>query len=206
MPDWQNRSGALGDRNERGRREHAAGPVVPSDQRLEPDDASGSELDLRLVVELEFALVQGDSQLFRNANPAHAPQGRGRDYGSGSSPAAVALGAVEGKIGLHHHRVRTGDVGRELRDADARGDADLVALNAEGNGEQLADPCRKLACSLRIGDLWHENGEFVAAEPRDQVFGPDGAPQPADDLLQQQVAQGMAERVIHIGEPLEEGT
>ncbi len=40
--------------------EQAARLVIPPDQRLEPDDAPGGELDLGLVVELELALVQSE--------------------------------------------------------------------------------------------------------------------------------------------------
>ena len=61
MAERQHRAGPLGDRNEGGGREQAARLVVPPDQRLEPDDASRGELDLRLVVELELALLQRDS-------------------------------------------------------------------------------------------------------------------------------------------------
>jgi hypothetical protein len=112
--------------------------------------------------------------------------------------AALVLGIVKRKIGLHHHRLGTGGVGRELGNADTRSDANLVALDAEGYGKQLADPGRKLSGGLWIGDVRQEDGEFVAAEPRPQVLGPHGAAQSTDDLLEEQVAHGVAERVVHV--------
>ena len=197
MADRQYEAGPFGDGDEGGRGEQAARRVVPPDQRLEPDNAPGGELDLRLVVELELAAVQRHPQLLGDP---HALMNFTVEVVAveAEAVAALVLGAVKRQIGLHHHRLGTGGFGREQGDADARGDADLVALDAERHGQKLADPGGKFPGGLRIGDCRQQNGELVAAEPRHQVLGPDRGLQPANDLLQQQVAHGVAERVVHI--------
>jgi len=43
--------------------------VVPSDQRLDANDPARRELDLRLIVELELAVLQCRSELFGDAHP-----------------------------------------------------------------------------------------------------------------------------------------
>jgi hypothetical protein len=111
---------------------------------------------------------------------------------------ALVLGVVKRQVGLHHHRLGAGGFWREQGDAGARGDTDLVALDGERHGEQLADPCRQLFGGFRIGDRRQKDGEFVTAEPRHQILGSHGAIQPGDDLLQQQVAHGVAKRVVHV--------
>ena len=99
--------------------EQAARLVVPPDQRLEPDNAPGGELDLRLVVELELAAVQRHPQLLGDP---HALMNFTVEVVAveAVAVAALVLGAVKRQIGLHHHRLGTGGVGREQGDAGAR--------------------------------------------------------------------------------------
>ena len=173
MTERQYGAGPFRDRDEGRGSEQAARLVVPPDQRLEPNNASRGELDLRLVIELKLALLDRDSELVGDAHPLMHLKVEVVAMET-VAVAALVLGAVEGKIGLHHHRLRTGEVGRIEGYADARGDADLVALDAEGRGEHLADPGGKIPGRGRVGHIQQQNGEFIAAEPRDQVLGPHG--------------------------------
>ena len=47
-----------------------------------------------------------------------------------------------------------------------------------------------------IADVLDQDGELVAAEPRDRVRRPHGFAQPGGDLLQHLVARGVAEAVV----------
>src|SRR5207237_535890 len=96
--DRDNQPGILGDGNEIGWRNEAAGRVTPADQRLERADAVLLEVKQRLVVELELAALDrqpkvglklaADLRAFVEALLEER-----------ESAAAGLLGAVEGKIG-----------------------------------------------------------------------------------------------------------
>src|SRR6185312_16840566 len=57
----QDGSGLLGNGDEGARHQQAPRLVIPPDQRLKTDNAPVGELDLRLIVELELALVQSEA-------------------------------------------------------------------------------------------------------------------------------------------------
>jgi len=65
--------GPLGDRNELAGCQQPSRLVVPSDQGLQPDDTAGGKLDLRLVVELELALIEGGTELVGDPNALMYP-------------------------------------------------------------------------------------------------------------------------------------
>ena len=50
----------------------------------------------------------------------------------------------------------------------------LWPLMLKGAASTFADPRGKLSGRRRIGYIRQQNGEFIAAEPRDQVLGPHG--------------------------------
>jgi hypothetical protein len=112
--------------------------------------------------------------------------------------APFVLGPVKRKIGLHHQVLRPCRLRGIERDADARGDADLVAVDGERLAEHLADPPRELADDVWIGQAEHQNGELVATEARHEMIWPHGFPETLDDLLQQEIAHGMPKGVVDI--------
>ncbi|HSH63459.1 MAG TPA: hypothetical protein VK984_05035 [Methyloceanibacter sp.] len=114
--------------------------------------------------------------------------------------AALVLGAVQRKIGLHHHGLRAACLGRKQRDADARRDADSVVLDDEGLRERLADPRRERARSVGIGHVDTRMANSSPPKRATTIIWPHSPLEPADGFLQQKVAHGMAKRVVHVFE------
>ena len=63
LAERHDQPGLLGERNELGRRDHAALGMVPAQQRLEAADLVALEVDERLVVELELAVGERLAQV-----------------------------------------------------------------------------------------------------------------------------------------------
>ena len=62
LPDLLDQAGILGDRNEIGRRNHAAQRMPPAQQRFTAGDVVVAQIDQRLVVEFKSALDQRHPQ------------------------------------------------------------------------------------------------------------------------------------------------
>ncbi len=89
-------------------------------------------------------------------------------------------------------------------DADAGADLDAVAGQQERFGQELGDPRRKLGRAgalIRTGFL--DDGELVAAEPRQHVIGAHGGFQPLRHLAQQRIAGAVAEGIVDVLEAVE---
>ena len=116
---------------------------------------------------------------------------------------AGALRRVHRDVGAAHQRVRVLAVLRVGGDADARADVDQVAFDRERLGQHLDDLARhELRPVDPLGGQQH--GELVAAEPRHGVAPPlQRVVQAEGDLAQQEVAHVVAERVVHVLEPVE---
>ena len=117
--------------------------------------------------------------------------------------AAFVLGAVEREIGLHHHAVDVGNVAAIGNDADAGGGLHLIAVDAEGTGDDFADLGRQRFDIAGVFDAVLQHGKFVAAEAGDHVGLAYAALEAFGDRLQQLVADRMAERVVDVLEVVE---
>ena len=90
------------------------------------------------------------------------------------------------------------------RDADRRADPDLLALDRKGLGEAQDDRIgeRGELVGLRL-ICGSDDLELVAAQPPDLPLVADDLGQPPRDLLQQLIADRMAQRVVDRLEPVE---
>ncbi len=107
------------------------------------------------------------------------------------------LGAVERHIGVLEQAVRIGGIARRQRNADARADSDLVAFEFIGFADDFEQPLRQRADLFGLRYVALQNRKFVAAEAGDGVMFAQQATQPVGHGLQQQIAEGMAERIVH---------
>ena len=111
-------AGLLRDRNELGRRDHAALGMVPAQQRLAADDPVVADVDQRLVVQLELAAHERLAQVdLQRAARLHARVHLRLEEAVGA--AAVGLGAVQRHVGVLQQLIRLGAVVRRHGDADA---------------------------------------------------------------------------------------
>ncbi len=117
--------------------------------------------------------------------------------------AAVELGAVEGEVGVLEKPVGIRAVRGGQRHADARPDGEEMALDHVGPADQVDDPAGQ---SLRAGGVVRtrlQDDELVAADPRHRIGGPHRRAQAIGDLLEERVADRVAEGVVDRLEPVE---
>ena len=114
--DLRHQARFLGDRNELARRDHAALLMVPAHQRLDAGDDAVGQRHLRLVIDAERPLGDGDLEVAFEllAVVELLPQLVGEE---GAIAAAELLGGIEREIGVHDQVL--GVVGIERVDGDA---------------------------------------------------------------------------------------
>ena len=78
----------------------------------------------------------------------------------------------------------------------AGADRDLVVADAERLGEALDQPRRERGQALPVGRIGPDDGEFVSAQPRDNVGLAHAMAQPPGHRLEQFVAGRMTERIV----------
>ena len=129
--DRHDQAGLLGQRDELDRRDEAALGVMPAQQRLQTADLVALEVDERLVVELELAVGQRLAQVeLQLAARLHVGVHVRLEEAVDAAP--LALGAVQGEVGVLEQLVGIGAVAGRHGDADAGADRDLMAVDVEG--------------------------------------------------------------------------
>jgi hypothetical protein len=88
-------------------------------------------------------------------------------------------------------------------DADGRTDLERQLLVAEGPVEQQSDQLGDADGGIDVGDLRQQDPELVTAEPGDDAFVLEVLLEAGADLLEQDVAVVVAERVVHLLEAVE---
>ncbi len=158
----------LGDRDELDWRDDAALRVVPADQRLEGADAIGLEVEKRLEIKLELALLDGAAQVALDGAPSLRPfVERLLEEEIGAAP--LILGAIKREIGIAQQRVDIFGISIRDGDADAGPWQDIVAVDHHwflDGGENLL--CQPFDAVRRTGLDMHYQ-KFVATQPADEA-------------------------------------
>ncbi len=116
-------AGLFRDRNEFGRRDHAAFGMTPAQQRLAGRDLAVLEIDHRLIVDFQAAIGDRLTQFeFQDSPRLGARVHAGLEEAVG--PPSVTLGAVQREVRVLQQLVEVQPVARGERDADTgiRGD------------------------------------------------------------------------------------
>ena len=165
--------------------------MTPAQKGLDTDDRTRSELDNRLVVQLELVTGEGGLQL--------RLQRRALDGGGAQLRLEHAVAALAAAFDRVHHGIGVGDeLFRILAlDGDARAGVhmELVAEHRERPVEVLGD-ARGDAHGLLLVSVLQQHGEFIAAEAGDGVFGPDAEQEALGDPRQHEVAGVVTEAVV----------
>ena len=114
-----------------------------------------------------------------------------------------ALGAVHGRLGALEEEVGVERVGGRAGDADGGVDAQRRARHVEvaaQRDEDLLGGALGVAGARHLGE---QDAEAVALHARDEVGGADRALDPGGHVLEDGVALGAAERVVHVAEAVE---
>jgi len=118
--------------------------------------------------------------------------------------APLVLGPIEREIRFLQQSGEVPAVVRCAHDPDAGADQNLVALDRERLVEQRDQRPGEINDIAVVVGLGLDDGEFIAAEPRHQLMvfsrNPGGPPR---DLLQQQIADPVAEGVVDALEVVE---
>ena len=174
-----------------------AGPVPPH-EGLRPHDPTGLEIDDGLVLEDELVVVHGHPETLLDlvARGGPGPHGLVEEL-PGRLP--LVLGAVHGQIGVAQQGVGGGGGIPRLGDDDADGGGEPVLGGPDDDGpRQLGqDDLGHPEGHVDRLDVGADDDEFVAAEAGDGVGAPAGLGQAVGQLPQGQVADVVAEEVVH---------
>ena len=168
--------------------------VLPSQQRLEPDDSSREQVDERLIVDVELGQVGADDrfpdeQMAHHLRPLVGVKERDR-----RARLLVVLGAVHRGVGMGEQL--TGRLRRLADDdADACGHREAVVADRERNLE-----CPEQTLGERLAVLRRHPGaddrKLVATETHDEILLADGLDQSLRRAAEHLVADDVAVVVV----------
>ena len=195
LPDRDDQTGLLGERDEVGRRQEAAVRVLPAHEGLHAHDRAGFHRDLGLEVDPELLTldrlpecVLGVETIERSLSGDVVEQHQ--------APAAGLLRAVHRGVGVTNQilGVLLG-IDRE-RDPDA-GTGDHVAVReVEWKTERLEEPLSDRDGILLVAEVLAEHRELIAAEAGDRLLAAQRVLEALRDGEDELVARGMPQAVV----------
>ena len=148
---------------------------------------------------LQGALLESAREVTDQGEPARAVGvAVGRIVGH---PGEVPFGVVHRDLGTSQQQRRGGAVLRGVRDADAGAHVEVDVAEVERVAEVAADPLHHAFDMYVVGA--EQDGELVPAEPSDHRLLVLESPQSLTDLLEQLVADVVAEGVVDLLEAVE---
>src|SRR3569623_1785080 len=168
--------------------------MLPAYQGLEAHRAATTDIELRLIMQREFATFERAPQFHLHGQLRTA---LGAHFGNIKLILILALflGAVHRDVGvLHQHLGALPVLGIE-RNAERRRDEQLLALADEGLGEGAAHLVHDRRHLFYIEGMIEDHHELIAAAAADGVGGAQPRTQPLRYLAQQGIARGVAEGV-----------
>ncbi len=191
--------------HEVGRREQPLLTVLPAHQRLHAEDPVGRDVEQRLVVQDQVAVLHGGAQLGQQGEPARVVVVE--VLGVGRDALVAGLRPVHRHVGVLHQQLTPlavaggdGDPGADLHDQGQVVDDERVA-------DGLDDPLRhrpagvgRARAALGAGD---EQRELVPTEAGGQLARAEHRGDARTDLAQDLVAAVVPERVVDLLEPVE---
>ena len=176
--------------------------MLPADQGLDADrlDRVGHEPGLEMDDQL--VLGQGAAQIDLERPARLRPLVHlGREEPAGATP--VGLGPIEGEIRIPQQLLAAVPVARPQGGADAEAHMRSVTVQHDGCRHRLKEPPAERLDNVGTARIGAEDHELVAADPGNDVGPAHDTADAGHDLLQQQVAGCMAERVVDSLEAVE---
>ena len=171
--------------------------VDHADQRFEMRERAVAGLVYPLEMQLEQVLVDGVADALAPRQPcAHFAVGFlvGTEHAPGVL--ARALGLVHGDVGPCDQIVGVGRMGGIVGNAEAGGEPQVLAFEAEGNLGDGAHHALGQGFGFVVLHIGQEDGEFVAAQARQHLVAPHQRADLAGDANQQGVAGTVAVGVV----------
>ncbi len=174
----------------------------PPGQGLEADDLAGVQIDQRLIVGDDLAA--GDRLAQRPLDAVSLADGLVHMFlEEAQGGALLALGPVEGDIGLAHHLGLVVAVLGDQRDADGRADLMAPAIGQDGILQLLDDAQGDGGGGVGARQMRRQHGELIAPEPGHHVVLAHRGLQPRGHADQHLVAHRMTVDVVDPLEPVE---
>ena len=196
--DRDDEASLFGEWDEAERRNHPALRVHPAQQRLDAVIGARREVDHRLVVNLELLELQSPLELGLQLEPLDDLLVHRRlEYSV--APFAVPLRHVHRNVSVAQEllRVRSPEVVAGEANADACSWIHLVGVDVVRRLEPGEDACGNIGGVRRIGNAVEQDCELVPAEARDRVCRAHGDLEATAHLLENGVAGGVAQAVVH---------
>ncbi len=174
----------------------------PTQQRLRGHDRARGEVDARLIAKRELVSFESAAQqrLHLEALGHQRIQLAGKEL---EVVAPAFLCAIHRRVGVFEESLRIAAVVRVESHADAAGDVELSLLNdpwlRDGGEHTLHDLCYRFGPRMAVD----EQDELVSAQPCHRVALAHARLQSSGDLLQQLVAELVAEAVVDEFEPVQ---
>ena len=168
--------------------------VPPAHQRLHPNRPAAGERNRWLIVEQQLVMRDGVTQL------ANECQVGGSVLvvvgGVHGGPPLGPLGDIHRHIRMAHEGVGLLAVFRAKGNADASPDIDVSAIDHKGLLQRMKNLLSGLGSAIEVGPAGRQHCEFVSAKPRYRVRLSEGRGQTQRDLLQEQIAYVVTERIV----------
>ena len=176
--------------------------AYPAYQGLQAGDPTGCDIDLRLVVQHEFVVVQRVAQVRFEFQPLHRMRVQllGIELERAS---AFFLGAIHCDVRILQQRLGIASVRRIGTDADARRGTILPSGENHRLGQRFQNLAGHRAGLVLGAQPFCQHREFIAAEARDHVDFPDTGDQPFRHYAQYLVARVVAQTVVDVLETVE---
>ena len=169
--------------------------MAPANERLEPDDLTGRQLDDRLVVELERLGLDGGSQLGLHLEAALGSSLH-RRIEDDMPTLALVLGRVHRGIGMGQQIPGQRVTAARERDPDADPNDEWPPFEHDRATDRDGEPFRQGDDLLLAVDAFDQDRELVATLASGDVVGPDRHGESLGDLDEEAVAGPMPERVV----------
>ena len=195
ISERDNQSGLLGHGKELAGRDDATPGVAPAQQRLVSGYFAGREIGDRLVIEIEFAAVQGFAEIHLDL----APFARGLVHARIEDRQAVApffLGDMKRHIRTAQQFISIAIAIEGARYPDAGGDAEPVAVDHERRPHDRQEAMRAFQQQAVTAACREQDGELVPAEPRDCVLRADFLLETHCDFAKERVTDRVPPSVV----------
>ena len=142
--------------------------MLPTQQRLNTNDAPASQRDLGLVVQLELIEFKRTAQeIFQLQRPIRTILHFPGEKAEGMAPGM--LGPVHGRVGTHGQSFVGRSVGGIHGDSQRRGDGQLVLLDAVGLGQCFQQFFRNMGGTIHICARQYQD-EFIATQAGNRIL------------------------------------
>ena len=169
--------------------------MMPAEQRLDGDQAPAREVELRLVVDLELAPIQGVTEVL-GKGLAPISVGIHCPFEESNRVRSIPPGTAEREVGMAPQRLWLDRFRTGQRDADTETNLHALTMQIErirhGRKQSLAQAFR-ITRPVHIG---LNDREPVGANPRDSVGFAHTTKQTCTAMAEQQVTGGMTEFLV----------